>query len=233
MTPGALRWRVFDDPEALAREAARTIGDAAAAAIAAHGEFRLVLAGGRTPEATYRLLAGQNHDWPRWQFYFGDERCLPVSHADRNSTMVRKALFERVPLREHQIHTIAAELGARRAAAAYADVVAQALPFDLVILGLGEDGHTASLFPGRTLDPDALTVAVDDAPKPPPERVSLGLRALNASRQILVLAAGSGKRPAVRAWRAGADLPVTQVCAAGRVSVFLDAAATAPGDNPP
>jgi 6-phosphogluconolactonase len=184
-----------------------------------------VLAGGRTPEAAYRLLAHQAIDWTLWDCYFGDERCLPVDHAERNSQMVERALLSQIPLAPGEVHPIAAEQGAEEAAASYAQIIAAAVPFDLVLLGVGEDGHTASLFPGRPLDPEAWVIPVHDAPKPPPERVSLGLRGLQSSRHLLVLATGAGKREALRGWRAGAALPIAQVCRDQRVTLLLDGAA--------
>ncbi|MBK8638211.1 MAG: 6-phosphogluconolactonase [Chromatiaceae bacterium] len=218
-------WRVLADADAVALGAARLIAETAAEAIAQRGRFRLVLAGGRTPEAAYRLLAQQGADWNLWEFYFGDERCLPADHAERNSQMAEGAILSQVPLNKRKVHPIPAEQGAEVAAAAYARIVAAAVPFDLVLLGVGEDGHTASLFPGQPLNPEALTVAVHGAPKLPPDRVSLGLGALQSSRYLLVLAAGAGKREALERWQAGEELPITRVCHGQRVTVLLDEAA--------
>jgi 6-phosphogluconolactonase len=220
-----MEWRVLADAHAVALAAARLIAEAAAEAIAHRGRFRLVLAGGRTPEAAYRLLVNQGADWHLWEFYFGDERCLPADHAERNSQMAEGAILSQVPLNKRKVHPIPAELGAEVAAEHYARIVAAAVPFDLVLLGVGEDGHTASLFPGQPLDPQALTVAVHEAPKPPPERVSLGLGALQSSRHLLVLASGAGKREALERWQAGEELPITRVCHGQRVTVLMDEAA--------
>ena len=225
MNLALMEWRVLADADAVALAAVRLIIQAAAESIEQRGRFRLVLAGGRTPEAAYRLLAHQAIDWTRWECYFGDERCLPVDHAERNSQMVERALLSQIPLAPGEVHPIAAERGAEEAAASYAQIIAAAVPFDLVLLGVGEDGHTASLFPGRPLDPDAWVIPVHDAPKPPPERVSLGLRGLQSSRHLLVLATGAGKREALRGWRAGAALPIAQVCRDQRVTLLLDEAA--------
>lgn len=220
-----MEWRVLADADVVALAAARLIAEAAAEAIAHRGRFRLVLAGGRTPEAAYRLLAHQGADWDLWEFYFGDERCLPADHAERNSQMAEEAILSQVPLNKRKVHPIPAELGAEVAAEHYARVVAAAAPFDLVLLGVGEDGHTASLFPGQPLNPQALTVAVHEAPKPPPDRVSLGLGALQSSRHLLVLATGAGKRAALERWQAGEELPIARVCHGQRVTVLLDEAA--------
>ena len=222
MTDSALRWQICADGADVARRAAELISRAAAAAIAARGRFRLVLAGGRTPREVYALLLAGEHDWARWELYLGDERCLAPSHAERNSVLAA-ALLARVPA--GAAHVMPAELGPVAAAQAYAPIVAGAVPFDLVLLGVGEDGHTASLFPEQPQDAAAWTVAVHDAPKPPPARVSLGLRALRATREVLVLAVGPDKANAVARWRAGADLPIASVTAGLAGNVLLDAAA--------
>jgi 6-phosphogluconolactonase len=193
--------QVLETAEAVAAEACRLIATAAQEAIRERGVFRLVLAGGTTPARAYDLLAQTPQDWDRWEIFWGDERCLPVDHPERNS---------RMGLPAKQCYPIPAELGAERAAVAYAQTLADKLPFDLVLLGMGEDGHTASLFPGF-VPSTGFTVAVFDAPKPPPERVSLSVEALQACRQQLVLVTGAGKAQALAAWQAGADLPIARV----------------------
>jgi len=230
---GTSVWRVLPDADAVARAAAQLIIETAADAIAHRGWFRLVLAGGRTPEAAYHLLAHQSADWEKWEFFFGDERCLPVDHVERNSLMAERVLLSQVPITPDRVHAIAAERGAEAAAASYARILAMAVPFDLVLLGVGEDGHTASLFPGRTLDSDAWTVPVYDAPKPPPERVSLGLKALRSARQLLVLVTGATKREALRGWRAGEALPIARVCQGQKVTLLLDEDANPLGTEDP
>jgi len=215
---------VFDDAETVATQAAQRILHAASRAITERGLFRMVLAGGSTPEATYRLLVDADTDWSRWHFYFGDERCLPVDDTERNSLMAGHAWLDAVPVPAGNIHPIPAELGAEAAAGKYRAVVRDALPFDLVLLGIGEDGHTASLFPGQQHPADELVHAVRDAPKPPPDRVSLSAKALNDARQVLILATGAGKQPAVRAWRAGEQLPVAEIGGPAPVDVLTDIA---------
>jgi 6-phosphogluconolactonase len=104
-------------------------------------------------------------------------------------------------------------------------VVSAAQPFDLVLLGMGEDGHTASLFPGQQHAAGDTVHAVHDAPKPPPERVSLGVAALNAAAEVLVLVSGAGKHDAVQRWKQGEDLPVTRIHGQAGVDVYIDSAA--------
>jgi 6-phosphogluconolactonase len=224
-----IRWHVLEDPAAVAAEACRRILAAAEQAIADCGIFRLVLAGGRTPEEAYRLLTASRSSWSCWEIFFGDERCLPADDEGRNSVAAGRALLEKVPLRPERIHVIPAELGAAEAARRYAALVNGALPFDLVLLGIGEDGHTASLFPGHRHPEKKLVHPVFAAPKPPAERVTLSAKALSLSRQVLVLATGPEKRAAVAAWKKGADLPIARIRPPSPVEVLLDRQAAGDG----
>ena len=222
MNTASLRWHLLEDAEAVAREASRRILNAAALAIAERGCFRIVLAGGRTPEQAYRLLAAADSDWARWEIYYGDERCLPENSPERNSLMVSRVWLDHVPIPADQVHPIPAQLGPVEAARRYAAQVAAALPFDLVLLGLGEDGHTASLFPDQPHPGNDLVQAVFAAPKPPPERVSLSVHALSNTHELLVLVTGAGKRAAVAAWRRGARLPIGQLHPVAGIDVLID-----------
>jgi len=226
--PPATRWHRMPDPGALVRAVVQRILVRAQAAIADHAAFRIVLAGGSTPQAVYRALAATPSDWSCWQVYFGDERCLPADDPQRNSVPAMQNWLGRVAIPDSNIHPIPAELGAEAAAAAYTGIVAGARPFDLVLLGVGEDGHTASLFPGQHHATGAAVHAVHAAPKPPAERVTLGVEALNDSVEVLILATGSSKRAAVQRWKAGADLPVAHIHGLHGADVYLDAAADQP-----
>ncbi len=206
-----MNWRVLADAEAVAAEAVQRILHSAQEAIADRGVFSLVLAGGSTPARAYQLLATQDQDWSAWQFYFGDERCLSADDPERNSVMAAANLFRYISVRQEQIHVIPAELGADAAVLAYEQEIAPVQPFDLVLLGLGEDGHTASLFPGQEHPQDRLVVAVHDAPKPPPDRVSLNYGTLAAARTRLFLVSGKGKADAVRKWRNGEAIPAARL----------------------
>lgn len=226
------RWiRAADDADWLARALAR-VDQAEAAAVAARGAFHVVLAGGGTPRRLYQALAGQARDWSRWRVWFGDERCLPADHPERNSRMAAQTWLERVAMPGTNIRPMPAELGAVAGAEAYAKTLYGMGDFDLVLLGLGEDGHTASLFPahdwGEGPDaPDALGVV--DAPKPPSERISLSARRLSRSRRVLFLVTGAGKRDALAAWRRGDRIPAAAIRPAAGVDVLMDAAAS--GEN--
>jgi 6-phosphogluconolactonase len=219
-------WQYLPDAAAVAAAATALILSASDAAIATRGEFRLVLAGGTTPDRVYRLLATSQADWARWQIYFGDERCLPPTDPERNSRMAATAWLEQSGIPPRNIHPIPAELGPQAAARQYAALIAAARPFDLVLLGMGEDGHTASLFPGHIHPAGEQVHAISDAPKRPPGRVSLSREALSDSRDVLILITGAGKRAAVRRWRAGEDLPIAHITARDHLRVLLDHAAS-------
>jgi 6-phosphogluconolactonase len=221
---GERRLHIVADAESLARDAAREIARIANERIAARGRFDIVLAGGATPKATYERLRDENCAFGKWHVWFGDERCLPAGHADRNDTMARAALLDRAPVPPRQVHPIPAEAGAERAARVYSAELAGVADFDLVLLGLGEDGHTASLFPGQDWGEDAASpdaIAVHGAPKPPPDRVSLSAARLSRSRHVFFLIAGNGKRDAVAQLRRGAAIPANAIRPWSGVDVFL------------
>lgn len=187
------RVAVLADAEAVAARAAEIVRETVSAG---RGRVRIVLAGGTTPRRCHELLATSDVAWGRVEILFGDERCVPPRSADSNYRAAAEALLDRVA--PGIVSRIPAELGAEAAASLYEDVVASA-PLDLVMLGLGPDGHTASLFPGHaSLAATSLVVAIHDAPKPPPDRVSLSLPAIRAARRVIVMATGAEKRDAVR-----------------------------------
>ena len=217
-------YKIYDDGAAVADDACKKILATAKQAISERGAFRLVMAGGGTPEATYRKLASADADWANWHIYFGDERCLPADNAERNSVMAARSLTDHVSIPVTNVHVMAAELGAAAAAASYAETIANALPFDMVLLGMGEDGHTASLFPGHVHDMQETVHAVHEAPKPPSDRLSLSAKTLSNTRHLLMLITGEGKREALQQWRAGEDLPITTINAEDML-VMLDMAA--------
>ncbi len=215
-------WHVFDNPDAVAAEAAKRILESASKSITERGVFRIVLAGGSTPEAAYRLLVGADTDWSCWEVYFGDERCLPVEDPDRNSVMAGNTFLNAVDIPAANIYPIPSEKGAEEAAKEYTVIVKAALPFDLVLLGIGEDGHTASLFPGQKHSIDELVHPVHNAPKPPPDRVSLSARALSDAVNVIILAAGTGKRDAIAAWQDGKPIPISEIGGPAPIDVLMD-----------
>lgn len=221
MKPDNTQWHTLATADDVALAAYQRILDAAKSAISERGQFKLVLAGGTTPEKVYRLLAQADADWSEWFIYYGDERCLPAGHAERNSVMAEQAFLDKVAIPKTQVFAIPAELGPDQAAIQYRQVVKDALPFDLVLLGMGEDGHTASLFPGHQHDSDELVHAVYNSPKPPPERVSISAKVLGDARQVIFLITGSNKQEAVKLWRSGQELPVANILS-NNVDVYMD-----------
>ena len=184
---------------------AEEVAEAGAAEIAEalrDGASSLVLAGGTTPKRCYELLAQLDVEWGRIAVLFGDERCVPPDHPDSNYRMAKAALLDRVA--PATVHRMPAELGPDEGADLYAEVVANIAPLDFVLLGVGEDGHVASLFPGHPLlKATGLTAGIRDSPKPPPERVTLTLEAIRDARRVLILATGAGKAGAVALARRG------------------------------
>jgi 6-phosphogluconolactonase len=182
---------VLDTPEEVAAAAAAEIAGAIRG-----GARSLVLAGGTTPRLCYEDLARLDVPWGRVTVLFGDERCVAAAHPDSNYRMAREALLDQVA--PATVHRMPGELGPDDGAAAYAPIVESLSPLDLVILGIGEDGHTVSLFPGHeALNAKGWAVGIRDSPKPPPERVTLTLEALRRARRVLILATGAGKAQAV------------------------------------
>lgn len=199
--------RIFADPDLLAAAAADEVVVCATSAISEQGIFRVVLAGGTTPRRLYELLAEEPRRsrvaWSRVEVFWGDERMVSPEHPDSNYRMARESLLSHVPIPETQIHPISGELEPGRAADLYERelraVTGQEIPeFDLVLLGLGEDGHVASLFPGSAavLEGRRLAVAVF-SPKRPSGRVSLTLPLLNRARNVFFLASGAAKAKTV------------------------------------
>jgi len=194
----------------------------AAALMADPGIAHLALAGGSSPQRAYELLGGLRSDWSGVHLWYGDERCVPEGDEEANHTMASRALDAPGAV----WHRIRGELGPDAAAAAYAEELT-GVTLDLALLGMGEDGHTASLFPGNpALDLDGIAVGVCGAPKPPSERVSLSLDCLNASGRIVLLVTGEGKRNALARVLAGPDPDVpASLLERARLTVVADVAA--------
>ena len=221
-----IEWQQLETADLIAQMVCERILELAKDAITKRGQFKFVLAGGKTPEKVYRLLAKSDADWSKWFIYHGDERCLPVDHADRNSVMAANAFLKRVVIPKTQIFDMPTELGTEESAAAYRPVVAAAMPFDLVLLGMGEDGHTASLFPNHVQDEiNDMIHTIYFSPKPPAERITMSAKALSNTQNLFFLINGANKRAALKMWREEVDLPVASVNALQNLVVFLDKAA--------
>lgn len=238
----AIDVRHFPDAELMSRAAAAHVVQALAAAVRSRGLASLVLSGGATPRRLYRLLAGKGcrHAvaWDRIFFFWGDERCVPPDHPDSNYRMASEELLSRVPASDERICRIPVELGWRQAARAYEAVLknffnrpeAPACPpgcFDLVLLGVGGDGHTASVFPGAPPPGRGRWVVPAAAPAgiQPPRRVTLTPGALSAAERVLFLAAGDKQDIVRRIFEVGgagaAGYPAATIRARSQVSVFI------------
>lgn len=210
-------FKVYKNPEAVAQAAADYLFKQIKNCVAEKGLCHVVLPGGSTPARCLQLLAEKSLPWKDIHWYPGDERCYPVGHSERNDTMIRDKLFSQQPLSPQKgvsdnFHPIPAELGPERGAEYYSTLIDATGGLDIVILGMGEDGHTASLFPGNVaLDDLRSAVPVYDAPKAPGERVSIGLTALRNADKCIVITTGSNKSEALKKLGEGVLLPVGQV----------------------
>jgi 6-phosphogluconolactonase len=197
---------VHENPDELAEVAAREFATRAEGAINALGRFAVVLAGGSTPNATYEALARDYSgelDWGSVHVFFGDERSVPPDHEDSNYRMAHEVLLSRVPV--GSVHRMRGELPPAEAAAAYEEELREffgpeGVPaFDLILLGLGEDGHTASLFPETSaLDVTDRWVVANPVLKLEATRLTLTVPAINAARAVTFLVAGEGKAEALK-----------------------------------
>jgi 6-phosphogluconolactonase len=186
-----LNVQIFETAEQVASAAADLVAEALAG-----GGRTLVLAGGSTPKRAYQLLVDRPLEWGRVTILFGDERCVPPDHPDSNYFLAKQELLDRVY--PATVHRMPAELGPETGATLYDPVVRALSPLDLVLLGMGPDGHTASLFPGLPgLEAQGYAMGVRNSPKPPPERVSLTLKALREARRVVFLVTGADKADAV------------------------------------
>ena len=227
---------VFGDPDELAEAAARDCLAVANDAIVRQGRFHIALAGGSTPRRLYQRLARLSADtnWTRWHVYFGDERCVPPDHLDSNYRMAREAWLDHVPIPQHQVHPMVLAPDEPEACARAYVRKLEALPaedgwpiLDLTLLGLGGDGHTASLFPeSDALEVDDRPVAALAGPTPGPWRVTLTYPVLNRSKRLWFLVTGTGKRDVVTRIHRGEGLehplPVQSLTPRGETVWYLD-----------
>lgn len=223
--------KVYPDKKRLAQAAAEHFADQAAQAIVDRGRFCAALAGGSTPRAMYSLLAGTQFaglDWARIYLFWGDERCVPLDHPDSNYRMAKEVLLDHIPIPTDHVYPMYNGAPEEESAMVYQRVLADFFPpsnaekrtFDLVLLGMGDDGHTASLFPGSAaLEETEKWVAVVPHDQPPPPlvtRLSLTLPAINSAAQVTILVSGASKAQRLRqALQAPVDggeaLPVRRV----------------------
>lgn len=223
---------VFDNDRALVSAAAGAIAEHIETRVADSGTCRIALAGGSTPQPVYqRLAAMQDHvEFAKVEWFFGDERCVPPDDDASNYAMARDMLLKPVGAPTERIHRIKGERPAQEAAAAYQTELGDE-PLDLVLLGMGTDGHTASLFPGSAeLESDQQVVATQ-SPIPPHDRVSLTLKTINAARAVLFIVSGPAKARRVAEVMAEIDAGTCRLPAArvkptqGKLQWFLDESA--------
>ncbi len=231
------------DLAALTAGAAARLVTSLTATIAAGGEAHVVLTGGGSGTATLAALAdmAERVDWPRVHVWWGDERFLPGGHPDRNETQAREALLDRVDIPASQVHSIPGpdqvpdpEAAARRYAITLAEYagVGDVPDFDVLMLGVGDDGHVASLFPehpGVYVD-DLAVIGVRGSPKPPPERVSLTFRSIRCAKEVWLIVSGAAKAPAVALAVGGAghvQIPAAGATGRHRTLWLVDDAAAA------
>jgi 6-phosphogluconolactonase len=228
--------RIFSTPDLLADAAARHIAECGADAISARGRFTIALAGGSTPRAAYDRLATHHPlEWRRAHVFWGDERCVPPDDPRSNYRMAKEALLDRVPIPKEQIHRIRGEAEPAHAAAEYEKELAAigtgTPALDLILLGLGDDGHTASLFPGQPSvhETSRWVLAVPD-PHGKLWRVTLTPPILNAARNVTFIVSGASKADRLRQVIGGpfdpGRLPAQAIRPAqGRLTWMVDQAA--------
>ncbi|MCG5495485.1 6-phosphogluconolactonase [Ectothiorhodospira variabilis] len=236
--------RVFDDLDSLANTAAIDCLRLANDMITERGRFHIALSGGRTPQRLYEQLADRikETDWSRWHIYFGDERCVPPDHPRSNAGMARKAWLSRVPIPSSQVHIMFnAGNDPENAAAAYAAHL-QSLPrtadgcwpiFDLALMGLGSDGHVASLFPhSDALREDRRPVVAVHPPEGEEWRITLTYPVFNHARNLWFLVAGSDKREVMARIQRGENLstplPIQRLTPQAQPRWYLDRTAVIP-----
>ncbi|MFO7742974.1 MAG: 6-phosphogluconolactonase [Anaerolineae bacterium] len=238
---------IITSADCLARVAADRFVALASAAVAERGRFAVALSGGSTPRPAYALLGHEplaeeplaGHplagkvDWARVDVFWGDERCVPPDHPDSNYRMARRILLDRIPIPGENVHRIRGELPPQEAAAAYQLELQTGLGgdgrFDLILLGIGPDGHTASLFPGTpAIGERERSVVAVYVKKLDAWRVTLTLAAINAARHVIFLVAGAEKADVLARVRGGEPLPAAMVRPAdGQLTWLVDRDAAA------
>jgi 6-phosphogluconolactonase len=194
-------------------------------AIESKGVFDIVLTGGNTAELVHSKMINLDTNWRRWRFWFGDERCLLESSSDLNSTMAERTLFTKLPIDKKQVFKIPSYLGPRLGALSYQKSISNIDSFDFIFLGLGEDGHIASLFPGFDLGNfpgSASIIPVSDSPKPPLDRISFSMNKINSVKEIVIIAMGEKKKKFLNYLGNNNKYPVSHLDTKKLTVFFLD-----------
>jgi 6-phosphogluconolactonase len=229
MSP-APRVVVLEHAEAVARHAADALARTIDSARSDGRELHIALAGGSTPQRAYELLAEVEGSWAHVHLWLGDERCVPADHDDANVRMVRESLLAAPRDGAPVLHVVPSPEVPEDAAWLYGREVLEHMPdavFDIVLLGMGPDGHTCSLFPGHPglAVREAPVAPIRESPKPPPERVTLTLPVVRGARFTLLLATGEGKRDALARALAGDESIPVALLGDGLDEIACDAAA--------
>ncbi|HEY9052234.1 MAG TPA: 6-phosphogluconolactonase [Gammaproteobacteria bacterium] len=217
-------WHIYPTAEDTAKAAADYLAELITKILQKQKLCHIALPGGSTPAKCFAWLTKKNLDWKNIHWYLGDERCYPVGHVERNDTMIREHLWLPIHCPENNMHPMQTELGAEEAAKKYCKLIESIGVLDIALLGMGEDGHTASLFPENpALKLTQAAIPVHNSPKPPPDRVSLSINSLQAARYRIVLATGTGKQWAIQQIKNEVNLPINSI---GELEWFVDDAAT-------
>jgi len=212
------QWFVYSQFDEAINAAAAFLAEQIELCIKINDVCHVVLPGGNTPARCLRALAEKKISWEKVNWYLGDERCYKPGHPDRNDLMLQDNLWSHIG--GNNVHVIPAEMGAVEAAELYRNTIASIDAFDIAFLGMGEDGHTASLFPGNDALLDGRSVVpVNNSPKPPEERVSLSLNTLNKAKIRMVLVNGKSKAAIIKRIRSGELLPINCI---GDIHWFID-----------
>ncbi len=203
-------WVVYLDIDTLSKKLVNDILVIANKAIELNDNFKIVLAGGTSLVHTYKMLSKADSDWSKWFIYIGDERCLPPKDKDRNDNLINQVWLDKSQIPEENINFIRAELGLCDGANHYESVLKDIKYFDVVLLSMGEDGHTASLFPGHSYRGHNVVIE-RNSPKYPKERISMSYLRLGQSRHVYKIISGSEKNNAIKLWLSGANLPISKV----------------------
>jgi len=238
---------IYSTTQELGEAAAAYVSRVSAQAITERGYFTVALSGGSLPKLLCSPLVAEplrsQIDWSGWHVFWADERCVPLTHPDSNYRLANEYLFEHVDIPQEQIYPIDPALSCAQAADAYQDALQQLFQpasnqyprFDLILLGMGEDGHTASLFPNHPLldETDRWVAPIFDSPKPPPERITLTLPVINHARHVAFITAGTSKAEVLSQIMASTipakKLPAQMVepVNEGELNWFVDSAAAA------
>lgn len=219
-----VNWKEFSSIEELQATLLSAIEHQAMAAIKKTGSFKVILAGGTTPEKIYHSFLKFNQaGFKRWEIFIGDERCLEPNDKNRNSQMIRNTFLNHLDsINMPKFFPIKSELGPIDGANDYDSLIDSYDFFDLALLGLGEDGHTASLFPGHQWNQGANVIPVNNAPKPPSDRISLTPKAFSKSKKIIFIVTGKNKCIPVENWKSQKPIPASQILSNNPIDVYCN-----------